>query len=65
MDTSSQNWYPLVLLQLYFINAIILESFILDINWKSRVNRNMLFLKSKLIEIGDNHMKAAEFKGLS
>ena len=25
----------------------------------------MLFLKSKIIEISDNHMKAAEFKGLS
>ena len=65
MDTSSQNWYPLVLLQLRFINTIILGRFILDFNWKSPTNKNMLYLKSKIIEMGDNHMKAAEFKGLS
>ena len=42
-----------------------MENFILDTNWKSLQNRNVLFFKCKIIKIGDNHMKAAEFKGLS
>ena len=38
MNTSSQNWYPMVLLQLHFINTTILESFSLAINWKPLQN---------------------------
>ena len=52
-DTSSQNWYHPVLLQLHFINTAILECFILDINWKSLKSINMLFFdkvkQSKLV----------------
>ena len=65
MNTSSQNWYPLVLIQLHFINTTLLGSFIWDIYWKSLKNRNMLYFKSKIIQIGDNHIEAAEFTGLS
>ena len=42
-----------------------LEGFNLNIIWKSLKNTNMLFFRNKIINIGDNHMKAAEFKGLS
>ena len=65
MDTYSLNGYQLVLLQLYLINTIMLEGFNLNIIWKSLKNINMLFFGNKIINIGDNHMKAAEFKGLS
>ena len=65
MNTYSLNGYQLVLLQLYLINTIMLEDFNLNIIWKSLKNTNMLFFGNKIINIGDNHMKAAEFKGLS
>ena len=65
MNTYSLNGYQLVLLQLYLINTIMLEDFNLNIIWKSLKNTNMLFFGNKMINIGDNHMKAAEFKGLS
>ena len=46
-DTSRQNWYHHVLLQLHFINTTILESFILDINWKSLKKKYVIFRKVK------------------
>ena len=55
----------MVLLQLYLIKTIMLQGFNLNIIWKSLKNTNMLFFGNKIINIGDNHMKAAEFKGLS
>ena len=68
MDSYSLNGYQLVLLQLYLINTAMLEQlegFNLNRIWKSLKNTNMLFFGNKIINIGDNHMKAAEFKGLS
>ena len=65
MDTHNLNGYQMVLLQLYLINTIMLEGFNLNIIWKSLKNTDMLFFRNKIISIGDNHMKAAEFKGLS
>ena len=65
IDTYSLNGYQLVLLHLYLINTIMLEGFNLNIIWKSLKNTNMLFFGNKIINIGDNHVKAAEFKGLS
>ena len=65
MDTYSLNGYQLVLLQLYLINTVMLEGFNLNIIWKSLKNTNMLFSGNKIINIGDNRMRAAEFQGLS
>ena len=65
MDTYSLNGYQLVLLQLYSINTVMLEGFNFNIIWNLLKNTNMLFFRNKIINIGDNHMKAAEFKGLS
>ena len=65
MDTYSLNGYQPVLLQLYSINTAMLEGFNLNIIWNLLKNTNMLFFINKIINIGDNHMKAAEFKGLS
>ena len=65
MDTYSLNGYQLVLLQLYSINTVMLEGFSLNIIWNSLKKTNMLFFGNKIINIGDNNMKAAEFKGLS
>ena len=50
MDTSSQNWYPLVLLQIHFINTTMLERFILYIKWKSLTNR-IFFFKVKWFKL--------------
>ena len=63
MDTYSLNVYQLVLIQLYSFS--LLEGFNLNIIWSSLKNTNMLFFGNEIINIGDNHMKAAEFKGLS
>ena len=65
MDTYSLNGYQLVLLQLYSTNTVMLEGFNLNTIWNSLKNTNMLFFRNKIINIGDNHMKAAEFKSLS
>ena len=65
MDKYSLNGYQLVLPQLYSINTVKLESFNLNMIWNSLKNTNMLFFGNEIINIGDNHMKAAEFKGLS
>ena len=65
MDTYNLNGYQLVLLQFYLINTAMPEGFNLNIIWKSLKNTNLLFFGSKIINIGDKHMKAAEFKGLS
>ena len=65
MDIYSLNGYQLVLLQLYSINTVMLEGFSLNIIWNSLKKTNMLFFGNKIINIGDNNMKAAEFKGLS
>ena len=65
MDTYSLNGYQLVLLQLYSINTVMLEGFSLNIIWNSLKKTNMLIFGKKIINIGDNNMKAAEFKGLS
>ena len=64
MDKYSLNGYQLVLPQLYSINTVKLESFNLNMIWNSLKNTNMLFFGNEIINIGDNHMKAAEFKGL-
>ena len=55
----------LALLQLYLINTVILEGFILNIIWNSLTNTNILLFENEIIKIGDSHMKAAKFKGLS
>ena len=65
MDTYSLHGYQLVLLQLYSINTVMLEGFNLNIIWNSLKNTNILLFGNKLNNIGDNHKKAAEFKGLS
>ena len=65
MDTYNRIGYQLVLLQLYLINATMLEGFNLNIIWKSLKNTNVLSFKCKIIKIGDSHMKAAKYKGLS
>ena len=62
MDTYRLNGCQLVSLQLYLINTIMLEGFNLNIILKSLKNTNMLFFGSKIINIFDNHMKAAEFQ---
>ena len=54
-----------MLLQLYLINTGMLKGFNLNIIWKSLKNTNMLFFGNKINNIGDIHIKAAEFKGLS
>ena len=64
-DTYNLNGYQLVLLQLYSINTVMIQGFNLNIIWNWLKNTNMLFFRNKIINIGDNHMKAAEFKGLS
>ena len=65
MDKYNLNGYQLVLLQLYSIKTVMLEGFHLNMIWNSLKNTNMLFFGNEIINIGDNHMKAAEFKGLS
>ena len=65
MDKYSLNGYQMVLLQLFSIITVMLEGFNLNMIWNSLKNTNMLFFGNKIINIGDNHMKAAEFKGLS
>ena len=65
MDTYSPNGYQLVSLQLYLINPDMLEGFNLNIICQSLKNTNMLFFENEIIKIGDSHMKAAKFKGLS
>ena len=65
MDTYSPNWYQMVSLQLYLINTDMLEGFNLNIFCQSLKNTNMLFFENEIIKIGDSHMKAAKFKGLS
>ena len=65
MNKYSPNGYQLVLPQLYSINTVKLESFNLNMIWNSLKNTNMLFFGNEIINIGDNHIKAAEFKGLS
>ena len=65
IDKYSLNGYQLVLLKLYSINTVMLGGFNLSIILNSLKNTNMLFFGYKIINIGDNHMKAAEFKGLS
>ena len=65
MGTYSLNGYQLVLLQMYSINTVMLEDFNLNMIWNWLKNTNMLFFRNKIINIDDNHMKAAEFKGLS
>ena len=65
MDTYSLNGHQLVLLEMFFINAVTLEGFNLNIMWKPLKNTSLLFFENKIIKIGDNHMKAAKFKGLS
>ena len=65
MDTYNINGYQLVLLQLYSINTVMLEGFNLNMIWNLLKNTNMLFFRNKIINIGANHMEAAEFKGLS
>ena len=65
MDTYSLHGYQLVLLQLYPIDTVMLEGCNLNIVWNLLKNTNMLFFGNKIINIGDRHMKAAEFKGLS
>ena len=65
MDTYSWNGYQLVLLQLYLFSTVMLEGLDLNIIWKSSKNTNMLFFENKILKIDDNHMKAANFKGLS
>ena len=42
-----------------------LVGFNFNIIWNLLKNTNMLFSRYKIINIGDNHMKAAKFKGLS
>ena len=42
-----------------------LEGFSLNIIWNSLKTTNMLFFGNKIINIGDNNMKAAELKGLA
>ena len=64
-DTYSFIGYQLVLLQFYLINTVMREGFNSNLIWKSWKNTYMLFSKSRIIKIGDNHMKAAKFKGLS
>ena len=65
MDKYSLNRHEIVLLQLYSIHTVMLEGFRLNIIWNSLKHTRMLFFGNKIINIGDNHMKAAEFKGLS
>ena len=62
MGTYSLNGYQLVLLQMYSINTVMLEDFNLNMIWNWLKNTNMLFFRNKIINIDDNHMKAAEFK---
>ena len=42
-----------------------LEGFDLNMIWNSLKITNMLLFGNKIINIGDNYMKAAELKGLS
>ena len=65
MDIYSLNGYHLVFLQLYSINTVMLEGFNLNMIWNLLKNTTMLFFRNRIINIGDKHMKAAEFKGLS
>ena len=65
MDTYSSNEYQLVLLQFYWISTGMLEGLNLNIIWKYLKNTNMLFFENKILKLDDNHMKAANFKGLS
>ena len=65
MDTYSLNGHQRVLQQLYLISTVMLKGFNLNIIWKSLKNTNILFFQNKIIKNGENHMKAAKFKGLS
>ena len=65
MDAYSSNGYQLVLLQLYLISTVMLEGLNFNIICKSSKNTNTLFFENEVLKIDDNHMKAANFKGLS
>ena len=65
MYTYILNGYQIVLLLLYFTNRVMLEGFDFIIMWKPLTNTNLLFFENKIMKIGNYHMKAAKFNGLS